>query len=218
MPVRVCRIIICCAVLCLVVGAALPANTQQQPSPTNTAPSSPTSPASPTPGAPDPSAPTDPSQQPIFRAKVNLVRVDVSVNGRNGDPLEDLKASDFIVKEDGIGQNVETVQYVKLNGQPPADLRESIDIRSAEHAAVEAAREDVRLFVLFLDDYHVDKAPQIMIPLRRTLKAFVDKLGPYDLTAVVDPLTPLTHIRFTRNKQELLEAVSKFEGRRGEIG
>ena len=166
---------------------------------------------------PDPTQQPDPSQQPIFRAKVNLVRVDVSVFGRNGDPIDDLKASDFIVKEDGLPQAVETVQFVRLTGRPPSDLKESIDIRSRDHAAVEAAREDVRLFVLFLDDYHVDKAPQIMIPLRRTLRAFVELLGPYDLVAVMDPLTPLTHLDFTRNRNELLERVQKFEGRRGEL-
>lgn len=166
----------------------------------------------------DPQKPADPAeQQPIFRAKVNLVRVDVSVTDRDGNPVNDLQASDFQVKEDGVLQTVETAQFIRLSGQPPSDLRESIDIRSPEHARVEAARDDVRLFVLFLDDYHVDKHPQIMVPLRRTLKAFVDKLGPYDLVAVVDPLTPLTHIEFTRNRSELMEKVQKFEGRRGEL-
>src|SRR5580765_6336187 len=192
MPVRSRRLIIFCAALVAALGSVLPAQTPQKPA--NGSPSAPSAPL-------DPSAPPDPAQQPVFRAKVNLVRVDVSVNGRNNTPLEDLQASDFLVKEDGVLQNVETVQFVKLNGQVPADQKESIDIRSPEHAEVEAGREDVRLFVLFLDDYHVDKSPQIMIPLRRTLKAFVEKLGPYDLVAVVDPLTPLTHIRFTRNKQ-----------------
>jgi len=166
--------------------------------------------------AQDPQKPPEP-QQPIFRAKINLVRVDVSVLARGGDPVEDLQASEFIVKEDGIPQTVETAQFVRLTGQTPSDLKESIVIRSPEHASVEAAREDVRLFVLFLDDYHVDKAPQVMIPLRRTLKAFVEKLGPYDLVAVMDPLTPLTHLEFTRDRTALFERVHKFEGRRGEL-
>jgi VWFA-related protein len=122
-----------------------------------------------------------------------------------------------VVREDGVLQAVETVQFVRLTGQTPADLRESTTIRSAEHAAVEAAREDVRLFVLFLDDYHVDKSPTIMIPLKRTLRAFVEKIGPYDLVAVMDPLTPLTHIEFTRDRNRLLEIVNNFEGRRGEL-
>jgi len=167
--------------------------------------------------AQDPQKPPPPPDQPIFRAKVNLVRVDVSVHDRDGEPLANLQPSDFLIKEDGVAQTVETVQFIKLSGVAPSDLRESTVIRSPEHAAVEAAREDVRLFVLFLDDYHVDKSPHIMIPLRRTLKAFVEKLGPYDLCAVVDPLTPLTHIEFTRDRNRLLEIVSKFEGRRGEL-
>jgi VWFA-related protein len=168
--------------------------------------------------AQDPQPPAEPQpEQPVFRTRVNLVRVDVSVFGRGDEPIEGLQAEDFIVREDGIPQTVETVQFVKLTGETPTELRESTSIRSAEHAAVEAAREDVRLFVLFLDDYHVDKAPQIMIPLRRTLRAFVDKLRPYDLVAVMDPLTPLTHIEFTRDRNRILEIVSKFEGRRGEL-
>ena len=168
--------------------------------------------------AQDPPPPTPPQpEQPTFRARVNLVRVDVSVLGRNDEALEGLQPGDFLVKEDGIPQTVETVQFVKLTGETPTHLRESTVIRSAEHAAVEAAREDVRLFVLFLDDYHVDKAPTIMIPLKRTLRAFVEMLGPYDLVAVMDPLTPLTHIEFTRDHNRLLEIVNNFEGRRGEL-
>ena len=171
----------------------------------------------PAPQAQQPQTPPTPPDQPIFRAKVNLVRVDVTVMDRDGEPLQNLQPSDFEVKEDGVLQTVETVQFVRLNGQMPADLKESIAIRSSAHANAEAAKEDVRLFVLFLDDYHVDKAPQVMIPLRRTLKAFVEKIGPYDLVAVVDPLTPLTHIEFTRDRNRVMEIVQKFEGRRGEL-
>ena len=168
--------------------------------------------------AQEPPPPAEPpAGQPTFRTRVNVVRVDVSVFGRDGKPLEGLQPEDFIVREDGIPQKVETVQFVQLTGRAPSDLRESTDIRSAEHAAVEAARDDVRLFVLFLDDYHVDKSPTIMIPLKRTLRAFVEKLGPYDLVAVMDPLTPLSHIEFTRDRNRLLEIVNKFEGRRGEL-
>ena len=167
--------------------------------------------------AQDPAPPPAQPEQPVFRARVNLVRVDVSVFGRDGEPLAGLQPADFLVKEDGIAQTVETVQFVTLTGQAPTDLRESTAIRSAEHAAVEAAREDVRLFVLFLDDYHVDKSPTVMIPLKRTLRAFVEKLGPYDLVAVMDPLTPLTHIEFTRDRNKVLESVNNFEGRRGEL-
>ena len=56
-----------------------------------------------------------------------------------------------------------------------------------------------------------------MLPLRRALEAFVKQLGPFDLVAVMEPLTPLTHVKFTRNREELLAQMHTFEGRRGEI-
>lgn len=158
-----------------------------------------------------------PPQQPIFRAKVELVRVDVSVLGRDDRPVDDLQATDFAIEEDGLPQNVETAQFIRLNGQIPAEYKESPDIRSLDHGRAEARREDVRLFVIFLDDYHVDKAPQITLPLRRSLEQFVKQLGPFDLVAVMEPLTPLSHVKFTRNREELLAQMHAFEGRRGEI-
>jgi VWFA-related protein len=196
-------------VVCAVASAAV---TTEQPTPAPPAPQQ-----QPPPQPPPTDKPANPADQPIFRTKVNLVRVDVTVMDRDGEPLENLQASDFEVKEDGVIQTVETVQFIRLSGSPPGDMKESIAIRSAAHATAEAAKEDVRLFVLFLDDYHVDKAPQVMIPLRRTLKAFVDKLGPYDLVAVMDPLTPLSHLEFTRDRNRVMEIVQKFEGRRGEL-
>ena len=162
-------------------------------------------------------APQPPPEQPIFRAGVKLVRVDVSVTGRDDEPVADLEAKDFEVEEDEIPQKVETVQFVKLDGQRHVDTGEALDIRSREHAAVEAAKDDVRLFAIFLDDYHVDKAPTIMVPLKRALERFIRNLGPYDLVVIMDPLTTLDGLRFTRSKEALLERVAKFEGRRGEI-
>lgn len=163
---------------------------------------------------PAPQAPTP--EQPIFRAKVNVVRVDVSVFNDDGQPILDLVPADFKVTEDNIPQTVETAQFLRLDGQPIAGSNESLVIRSPEHAAVEAAKDDVRLFAVFLDDYHVDKAPAITLPLRRALERFIDQLGPRDLVAVMDPLTPLSHLRFTRSRDELLERMKTFEGRRGE--
>jgi VWFA-related protein len=175
----------------------------------------PAPPASQTPQAPQ--TPPPPPDQPIFRGGVNLVRVDVSVVGRGDEPVADLEAGDFEILEDEIPQKVETVQFVKLDGHRHEETGESLDIRSREHAAVEAAKEDVRLFAIFLDDYHVDKAPTIMLPLRRALERFIRNLGPYDLVVIMDPLTTLDGLRFTRSKEALIERVQKFEGRRGEI-
>src|SRR5262245_48658988 len=99
-----------------------------------------------------------PPAQPTFRAGVDLVRVDVSVTGRNDEAIADLQASDFRITEDGVPQRVETAQFVRLTGQREENGRD-LTIRDREHGLVEAAREDVRLFALFLDEYHIDSHP-----------------------------------------------------------
>jgi VWFA-related protein len=166
--------------------------------------------------APPPDQPPQPDQ-PIFRAKVDLVRVDVSVTGRNDDPVADLQAADFLVTEDDAPQTVETVQFIRLDGQRHDDNGEGLGIRGRAHGMAEAAKEDVRLFALFLDDYHIDKHPSITLPLRRALESFVEQLQPTDLVILMDPLTTLDGLRFTRDKSWLLERIRAFEGRRGQL-
>jgi VWFA-related protein len=156
-------------------------------------------------------------EQPIFRATVDLVRVDVSVVGRNDEPVADLTAADFIVTEDDVPQEIETAQFIRLDGQRTVDNGEGLEIRTQSQAMLEAAKDDVRLFALFLDDYHVDRHPTITVPVRRALESFIDGLKPTDLVVIMDPLTTLDGLKFTRNKVEMLERVRAFEGRRGEL-
>jgi VWFA-related protein len=73
------------------------------------------------------------------------------------------------------------------------------------------------LFAIFLDDYHIDKRPDITIPLRDTLTRFIKQLGPNDLVAIMEPLTTLYDLKYTRAKDELINRVRNFEGRRGEV-
>src|ERR1700720_4012598 len=94
--------------------------------------------------------------QPIFRAGINFVRVDVIVTDKNGNTVSDLKQTDFEVTEAGKAQTGEKLKRVDLDGGlipgpdgPPRAIRTDND------EELEAAREDVRLFGLFLDDYHV---------------------------------------------------------------
>lgn len=156
-------------------------------------------------------------QTPVFRSNVAVVRVDVSVMGRDDDVIADLQASDFEVEEDGVPQKVETAQFVSLNGIRTTDLDESLEIRSPEHAAAEAARDDVRVFAIFLDDYHVDRVnPEIANRAKRVLRDLLKQFGPNDLVAIMDPVTPLSALRFTRARDELQAQIDKFEGRRGQ--
>jgi VWFA-related protein len=156
-------------------------------------------------------------QVPIFRAGTDLVRVDVTATTNGDEPVTDLQASDFEVTEDDVPQTVETIKFVRVDGTRTSNFDEPLEIRSKEHALLEAAREDVRIFALFLDDYHIDKRPDVTLPLRDTLTKFIKQLGPNDLVALMEPLTTLHDLEYTRAKDELLQRVRTFEGRRGEI-
>jgi VWFA-related protein len=160
--------------------------------------------------------PATPPQQPTFRVGVGAVRVDVTVIGRNGQPVTDLTREDFAVREDNVVQRVQLFQHISLTGQPPEGSDESLTIRSPDHARQEAGREDVRLLVIFLDDYHLKYGPIADTRLRQDLAHFVQaQMRPLDLFAVMGPLTPISDLGLTRDRNAVLERVNKLQGRLG---
>lgn len=159
--------------------------------------------------APPPAA----QQQPTFRAATNLVRVDVTVLDKHGKPLTDLTRDDFAVSEDGIPQTIEAFRFLETDGQPTDDL--SLPIRSREHAYAEAARDDVRVFVVFWDEYHIDQFEPAIRGRAALTDLVLNAFGPTDLVAITDQLTPSDAIEFTRDRRALAETVAKLKGRRG---
>ena len=61
-------------------------------------------------GGSTPPPPQD--QQPTFRARVDSVSVDATVTDKNGQPITDLKAEDFEIREAGKVQTIETYRMV----------------------------------------------------------------------------------------------------------
>jgi hypothetical protein len=156
-----------------------------------------------------------PPQPPTFRTEANLVRVDVTVVDRHGEPVTTLSADDFAVEEDGAPQTVQSFKFVSADGQPPPGDDTSLAIRSPEHAAAEASRDEVRVFVIFWDEYHIGRFADA-IRGRKALSDFVASgFGPTDLVALMDPLLPVDALRFTRDRTELANRIRKLEGRLG---
>ena len=166
------------------------------------------------PAQPQGQPPPDAQRPPVFRTGTASVRVDVTVVDRKGNPITDLTRDDFEVREDGVPQAVDTIKMIHATGEAPDD-DVSLPIRSPEHAAVEAARDDIRVFVIFWDEYHIGQ----MVPAIRGREALTDfvqtAFGPTDLVALMDQLTPTDAIRFTRNRRELAEQARKLQGRLG---
>ena len=157
-----------------------------------------------------------PPQPPTFRTGVGAVRVDVTVIGRDGLPVLDLTRADFEVREDGVVQTIQLFQPFHLSGEPNEGSDESLKIRSADHARQEAGREDVRLLVIFLDDYHLKYGALDDTRIKADLVRFIQtEVRPMDLVAVMGPLTPLSDLKLTRDRAVLLERVNSLQGRLG---
>ena len=160
---------------------------------------------------PDPQNP--PQRQPTFRTGVNFVRVDVIVSDKNGNPVLDLKPEEFSISEDGRQQKIEQFQVIKIDPLDQIEGPTNSQIRTTQDEEREAARPEVRLFVILLDDYHVRRGNDMAV--RKPLIDFIqNQLAPADMVAIMYPLTPVNDITFSRNRESLVSAISKFEGRK----
>jgi VWFA-related protein len=110
------------------------------------------------------------------------VRVDATVLS-DGRPVTDLTAADFQVFENGVLQKIETFEYIRTDrpiGTTPVEP-------SSSAAGFELAADPRnRLFILFLDDYHVsqENSLQTPVPLVRLLDSLI---APTDLIGVMLP-------------------------------
>ncbi len=124
-----------------------------------------------------------------------------------------LSADDFELRENGELQAITSFKLVDATGQPTDDL--SLPIRSPQHAATEAARDDVRMFVIFWDEYHIDQFGSAVRAREQLTNFVLEAFGPTDLVALMDQLTPISALRFTRDRRELANQVHNLRGRRG---
>ena len=155
-------------------------------------------------------------QTPTFRAGVNFVSVDVIATDKAGSFLTTLKPEDFVVTEQGTPQHIDTFKLVTLDGgllsspgDPPREIRSDDDERR------EAARDDVRLFAIFLDDYHVTR--ESSLTARDQIARFVETaLGPSDMVGIMYPLERLSSLLMTRDHDAVVKALSQFVGRKGD--
>jgi VWFA-related protein len=109
------------------------------------------------------------------------VRVDAFATV-NGAPVHDLTANDFEVSEDGAPQTVETFERVEARG---------------------------RLFVLFLDTYHVDLGGSRR--LQKTLLALLERVvGPDDTYAVMTPEMSAADLTLTQRTSTIEGYLSKY--------
>jgi len=114
-------------------------------------------------------------QLPRFRAEANLVRVDAYVTS-GGRSVDELRAGDFDVFEDGVRQKVETFEYIRkgqvIAGRTPGEP-ETLG----------------RMFVLFVDTYHLPWVDRERLE-RRERNAPAYQPEPFRFPVVLPPPIP----------------------------
>ena len=153
-------------------------------------------------------------QPPTFRSGTNLVQVDAIVSDASGQPVSDLTADDFEIADDGVAVPVSAFRFVSATAAANWKSDVISPIRTVDDEAREAAVEGVRVFAIFLDEYHVtrDNAFRV-VP---ALYEFVRTLPAADLLAVYGVMDSVRDVRYTRDRGPALQQIQKFQGRMGD--
>ena len=153
------------------------------------------------------------SGQAVFKSRVDLVHLDVSVLDRTRAPVRGLTAADFTILEDGVARPVST--FVELLNKPPAPPAERTSV--VDKAAADVHRNDIartpegRLFVLILDDAMIPADPQMATTAKKIAETAIDRLSPGDQMAVVFTVNSKGAQNFTSDRARLLKSVSTFK-------
>ena len=132
-----------------------------------------------------------PAQAPVFRAGVDIVAVEVTVTGRDGNPIPNLTAGHFDVRIDGRQRRVASVNRLDFTQSTPRPLGESLPIVPTSLGPLPVASPLERTFILAVDELSFR-----VVGGRNAIEAaqhFVDRLRPEDLVGVFPyPTAPKT--------------------------
>ena len=131
---------------------------------------------------------------PRFRSGANLVAVDAYVS-KDGVPVTDLRAEDLEVLEDDRPQKIEGFRLVRARGAGGVTTRPEPLGSVAQRDA--ASDPDSRLFVLFLDQWHVSLggSARAQAPVSEILNKVI---SPDDLVGVMTPEMSPQNLNLTR--------------------
>ena len=155
-------------------------------------------------------APPLPQDMPVFRGGVEVVRFDAVVTDKHGDPVTDLVAEDFEIRESGVLQTVHQFSRVVL---PPPDanrpamrtVRAVPDVRSNDD-------DQDRIYIIVLDSI----AWADTVRATRIVQRFLDGyFSDRDMAAIVT-IDRVGAMHFTSDRAYLLNQTKDFVQRAAE--
>lgn len=154
-------------------------------------------------------------QQPVFRTDVELIEVDVTVLGDDGQPLEDLRGPEFAVTIDGQPRRVVEAQYISLRPDrsdaraadeaPPEVFYSSNSVRRLAGSAAPG-----RLILIAFDRDNVAFGEGRHAA--RAAARFLDTLHPADKVGFVSVPQPGPMVDFTSNHRLVREELERTAG------
>ena len=120
----------------------------------------------------------------------SIIRMTAVVTNARGESLSGLRAADFQIAIDGTPRTLEAIEFKNSTTVP-------------------------RVIALLLDEFHVDAASSVTVR-DRLLSGIDTHLRQGDLIVVFKPLDSLTMIEPTTDRDVIRQAISTFEGRKGD--
>jgi len=152
-----------------------------------------------------------PQQQPVFRATVELVQVDVIVRDRDGNPVRGLAAQDFVILDRRKPQSVATFKEIRRDqDRRPEPARAFPSTLKLDVASNQSAKSE-RLIVMVLDDLHAYRGRDETV--KKIARQVVESLGPQSTMALV-MTSGRNNVDVTEDRARLLESIDKFKGER----
>jgi len=145
-------------------------------------------------------------QRPTFRSGAHFVSVDAYPT-RDGKPITGLTAADFELLEDGKPQAIDRIEFIAHPEFTP--LAERRDPNSQRDGFEMAADPKYRVFVLYLDAWHVDFSGghRVRVPITDLLNRM---MGPRDLFGVMTPYLGIKDLLLGQSTLSIQEQLEKF--------
>ncbi len=143
---------------------------------------------------------------PRFRVGVRVLLVDVIVTDEDGRFVSELSVEDFELYENGEPRDITAFRLIELpepprRSEPVESGADVVPLFADYGVATNDGTESGRLFVLVLDDLHVDARRSSRV--RELARGFLERsLGPHDLVSV--SFTSGLYRPFTMNRAALV--------------
>ena len=143
---------------------------------------------------------------PTFRSGVEVVRIDVSVVDRTGQPVSDLKPADFTVTVDGKPRSIVSAQFLDYETRTVATPGErGAPAPTAAPPRAPQAPPPPRIVLIVVDEDSIEPGEGMVA--KQAARKFLDKLGPNDRVGVATIPRLKSEITLSTRRSDALKSL-----------